>query len=58
MTNLAFSNSGTVHVTGGTLAIGTLSYHQTAGVTQLAGGSLSAAKQVDIAGGTLSGFGP
>ena len=57
VTNLAFSNSGTVHVTGGTLAIGTLSYHQTAGVTQLAGGSLSAAKQVDIAGGTLSGFG-
>jgi hypothetical protein len=56
-TNLAFSNSGTVKITGGTLAVGTLSYQQTAGSTQLAGGSLSAAKQVKITGGTLSGFG-
>ena len=56
-TNLAFSNSGTVKIDTGTLAIGTLSYRQTAGATKLAGGSLSAAKQINIAGGTLSGFG-
>ena len=57
VTNLAFSNSGTVKITGGTLAIGSLSYQQSAGATQLAGGSLSAAQQIDITGGTLSGFG-
>ena len=57
ITNLAFSNTGTVKITGGTLAVNTLSYQQTAGATQLAGGSLSAAQQVSIAGGTLSGFG-
>jgi hypothetical protein len=56
-TNLAFSNTGTVKVTGGTLAIGTLSYQQAAGATQLAGGALSAVKQININGGTLSGFG-
>jgi hypothetical protein len=55
--NLAFSNSGTVKVTGGTLSIGTLAYKQTAGSTQLAGGSVSAAQQMNIAAGTLSGFG-
>jgi hypothetical protein len=55
--NLAFSNSGTVKVTGGTLSIGTLAYKQTAGSTQLAGGSVSAARQMNIAAGTLSGFG-
>ena len=56
-TNLAFSNTGTVKIDTGTLAIGTLSYRQTAGATKLAGGSLSAAKQINIAGGALSGFG-
>ena len=56
-TNLAFSNSGTVTITGGTLFVNSVSYKQTAGATQLAGGSLSAAQPVDIAGGTLSGFG-
>lgn len=56
-TNLAFSNSGTVKIDTGTLSIGTLSYHQTAGATKLAGGSLASAKQINIAGGTLSGFG-
>ncbi len=55
--NLAFSNSGTVNADSGTLSIGTLSYLQTAGATKLAGGSLLAAKQINIAGGTLSGFG-
>jgi hypothetical protein len=57
VTNVAFGNSGTVKITGGTLAIGSLSYQQSAGTTQLAGGSLSAAQPADIAGGTLSGFG-
>jgi len=56
-TNLAFSNSGTVKITGGTLFVNTLSYKQAAGATQLAGGALSAAQPIDIAGGTLSGFG-
>jgi hypothetical protein len=56
-TNLAFTNSGTMNIMSGTMVIGTLSYQQTTGRTQLAGGSLSAAKQVDIAGGTLTGFG-
>ena len=56
-TNMQFSNSGTVKVNGGTLAISTLGYKQTAGSTQLAGGSVTAAKQMNIAGGTLSGFG-
>jgi hypothetical protein len=56
-TNLAFSNSGTVKITGGTLFVNSVSYQQTAGSTQLAGGSLSAAQQINITGGTLSGFG-
>ena len=56
-TNMQFSNSGTVKVNGGTLAINTLGYKQTAGSTQLAGGSITAAKQMNIAVGTLSGFG-
>jgi hypothetical protein len=53
---LQFSNSGTVKVTGGTLAINTLGYKQTAGSTQLAGGSITAQQQMNIKG-TLSGFG-
>ena len=57
ITNMAFSNSGTVKITAGSLFINSVSYHQSAGSTQLAGGSLSAAQQVSIAGGTLSGFG-
>jgi hypothetical protein len=57
VTNMQLSNSGTVKVNGGTLAINTLGYKQTAGATQLAGGSVTAAKQMNIAGGTLSGFG-
>ena len=57
ITNMAFSNSGTVKITGGTLFVNSVSYHQSAGSTQLAGGSLSAAQQINIAGGTLSGFG-
>jgi hypothetical protein len=57
VTNMAFSNSGTVKLASGTLFVNTLSYRQTGGATVLAGGSLSAAQQVDIAGGTLSGFG-
>jgi hypothetical protein len=57
ITNMAFSNSGTVKITGGTLFVNSVSYHQSAGSTQLAGGSLSAAQQISIAGGTLSGFG-
>jgi len=56
-TNLALTNSGTVKVTAGALDIATLGYHQTAGSTQLAGGSITAAKPMTIAGGTLSGFG-
>jgi hypothetical protein len=56
-TNLAFSNSGTVNVADGTLQIGTLSYQQTTGTTKLAGGLISAQKEIDIAGGTLSGSG-
>jgi hypothetical protein len=56
-TNLAFGNTGTVRVTGGTLAIGTLGYQQTGGATQLAGGALSAAMPIHINGGTLSGSG-
>jgi fibronectin-binding autotransporter adhesin len=57
VTNMQFSNSGTVRVNNGTLAINTLGYKQTAGSTQLAGGAITAAKQMNIAGGTLSGFG-
>jgi hypothetical protein len=53
---MQLSNSGTVKVTGGTLAINTLGYKQTAGSTQVAGGSITAAKQMSIKG-TLSGFG-
>ena len=56
-TNLAFSNSGTVKIDTGTFSINTLSYSQTAGITKLAGGSLSSTKQINIAGGALSGFG-
>ncbi len=56
-TNMQFSNSGTVKVNGGTLAINTLGYKQTAGSTQLAGGSITAAQQMNISKGTLSGFG-
>ena len=56
-TNMQFSNSGTVKVNGGTLAINTIGYKQTAGSTQLAGGSITAAQQMNIAGGTMSGFG-
>src|SRR5215472_9730551 len=41
-TNMQFSNGGTVKVNGGTLAINTLGYKQTAGSTQLAGGSITA----------------
>jgi hypothetical protein len=54
---LQFSNSGAVKVNSGTLTIGALPYKQTAGSTQLAGGSISAAQQMNIAAGTLSGFG-
>jgi hypothetical protein len=57
ITNLAFSNSGTVNVGSGALSIDTLSYRQTAGATKLAGGVLIAQKEIDIAGGTLSGSG-
>ena len=56
-TNLQFSNGGTVKVNSGTLAINTLGYKQTAGSTQLAGGAVTAAKQMNISKGTLSGFG-
>jgi hypothetical protein len=56
-TNMQFSNGGTVKVNGGTLAINTLGYKQTAGSTQLAGGSITAQKQMNISKGTLSGFG-
>ena len=49
-TNMQFSNSGT-------LTINTLGYKQTAGSTQLAGGSITAQKQMNINKGTLSGFG-
>ena len=56
-TNVALINSGTVKITGGTLFVNSVSYKQTSGVTQLAGGSLIAAQPADIAGGTLSGFG-
>jgi hypothetical protein len=57
VTNMQLSNSGTVKVNGGTLAINTLGYKQTAGSTQLAGGSVTAQKQMNINKGTLSGFG-
>ncbi len=57
VTNMQLSNSGTVKVNGGTLAINTLGYKQTAGSTQLAGGSVTAQKQMNISKGTLSGFG-
>jgi hypothetical protein len=56
-TNMQFSNGGTVKVNGGSLAINTLGYKQTAGSTQLAGGAVTAAKQMNISKGTLSGFG-
>jgi hypothetical protein len=55
--NLQFANTGTVRVTSGSLAVNTLGYQQTAGSTQLAGGSVTAAQQMNISGGTLSGFG-
>ena len=54
---LQFSNSGTDKVNSGTLAINSLGYKQTAGSTQLAGGSITAAQQMNISKGTLSGFG-
>jgi hypothetical protein len=57
VTNMQLTNSGTVKVNGGTLAINTLGYKQTAGSTQLAGGSVTAQKQMNISNGTLSGFG-
>jgi hypothetical protein len=57
VTNMQLSNSGTVKVNGGTLAINTLGYKQTAGSTQLAGGSITAQQQMNISKGTLSGFG-
>ncbi|HET7247560.1 MAG TPA: hypothetical protein VFJ07_22300 [Streptosporangiaceae bacterium] len=56
-TNLQFSNIGTVRVSSGTLAINTLGYKQTGGATQMAGGAVTAAKQMNINKGTLSGFG-
>jgi hypothetical protein len=57
VTNMAFSNTGTVKIVSGTLSVQVLSYKQTAGDTQLAGGALSAVQPIDIAGGTLSGSG-
>ncbi len=57
VTNMQLSNSGTAKVNGGTLAVNTLGYKQTAGSTQLAGGSITAQKQMNISKGTLSGFG-
>jgi hypothetical protein len=57
ITNMQLSNGGTVKVNGGTLAINTLGYEQTAGSTQLAGGSITAQKQMNISKGTLNGFG-
>jgi hypothetical protein len=55
--NLAFSNTGTVKVSSGTLSIQTVGYKQTAGSTQLAGGAITAAMPMNIAGGKLTGYG-
>ncbi len=53
---LAFVNSGLVKVSG-KLVVNALSYTQTAGVTDLLGGSLSSNQPVLIKGGTLGGHG-
>jgi hypothetical protein len=57
ITNLAFTNGGTVKITSGTLVAPEPGYRQAAGSTQLAGGSLQATQGVEIDGGTLSGSG-
>jgi fibronectin-binding autotransporter adhesin len=53
---LAFVNSGLVKI-GGKLVVSALSYTQTAGVTDLLGGSLSSNQPVLVKGGTLGGRG-
>ena len=53
---LAFVNSGLVKV-GGKLVVDALSYTQTAGVTDLLGGSVSSNQPVLVKGGTLGGHG-
>ena len=53
---LAFVNSGLVKVSG-KLVVDAVSYMQTAGVTDLLGGSLSSNQPVLIKGGTLGGRG-
>jgi hypothetical protein len=54
----AFTNSGTVSLTSGSgLAVLSGNYTQTAGSTQLADGSLTAAGLVDLEGGVLAGTG-
>jgi hypothetical protein len=54
---LAFTNSGSVTISSGTLAVSVLGYDQTAGRTAVAGGSLDSPVGVTIAGGTLTGHG-
>lgn len=53
---LAFLNRGTVKLSG-RLLVSAVSYTQTAGVTNIAGGSLSSKQPVLIKGGTLTGHG-
>ncbi len=53
---LAFGNAGTVKVVG-KLVVVAVSYTQTAGVTNLSGGTLSSKQPVLIKGGTLTGHG-
>ena len=54
---LQFLNLGTVKLVSGKLEVVALSYTQTAGVTNLAGGSFGSLKPVLIKGGTLTGHG-
>ncbi|HET7017319.1 MAG TPA: hypothetical protein VFI65_25575 [Streptosporangiaceae bacterium] len=54
---LQFLNRGTVKLASGKLEVVALSYTQTSGVTNLAGGSFGSRQPVLIKGGTLTGHG-
>ena len=54
-TGVAFNNTGTVQVQAG--SVGCVSYTQTAGTTNLNGGTLSSSNTININGGILSGTG-
>lgn len=59
ITSVAFNNSGTVNLKSGTLQFGNPGYMQTAGKTNMAGGSLASTTSaiVNLQGGSLSGKG-